>query len=161
MQEYCIFWLFHLPPYWVEYVRSLFIWLFMLLWRLTTERPLLIVAERSLGSGDTQKFHFVWLSGQEVMIEELLRRFAQENFHGADYVPLLHGHLATTKPLSLIIRRKRPLWKIPFARAEIIILAGLEKYVSSDSERKYQEAVQKNVVQEQVMEKDKSDPAQW
>lgn len=35
------------------------------------------------------------------------------------------------------------------------------KYVSSDSERKYQEAVKKNVVQEQVMEKDKSDPAQW
>jgi len=97
--------------------------------------------------------------GQEVMIEELLRRFAQENFHGADYVPLLHGHLATTKPLSLIIKRKRPLWKIPFARAEIIILADLEKYVSSDSEREYQEAVKKNVVQEQVMEKDKNDPA--
>ena len=92
------------------------------------------------------------------MTEELLRRFARENFHGANYVPLLHGHLGTTKPLSLIIKRKRPLWKLPFARNEIIILAGLEKYVSSDSEIEYQEAIKRNVVKEQVMEKGKSDP---
>ena len=92
------------------------------------------------------------------MIEELLRRFARENFDDANYVPLLHGHSATPKPLSLIIKRKRPIWKIPFAREEIVILAGLEKYVSSDSEKEYLEGVVSKVIEEQVIEKGKNDP---
>ena len=92
------------------------------------------------------------------MIEELLRKFARENFDDANYVPLLHGHSGTPKPLSLIIKQKRPIWKIPFAREEIIILAGLEKYVSSDSEKEYLEGVVSKVIEEQVIEKGKNDP---
>ncbi|XP_029192483.2 uncharacterized protein LOC114958808 [Acropora millepora] len=91
------------------------------------------------------------------MIEELLRRFARENFNG-DYVPLLHGQSKITNPLSLMIKQKRPMWKIPFARDEFTILAGLEKYVSSDSENSYREAVSSKIIKEQKMEKGRDDP---
>ena len=91
------------------------------------------------------------------MIEELLRKFSRENFGDATYVPLLHGRSKTAKPLSLIIKRKRPIWKHPFAKDEIIILEGLEKFVSSDCEKDYLEAVESKVVREQVVEKGKND----
>ena len=92
------------------------------------------------------------------MIEELLRRFARENFGHANNVPVLHGHSETAKPLSLIIKRKRSIWKRPFAREEMIILGGLEKFVSSDCQKKYLGAVKSKVIEEQVMEKGKNDP---
>ena len=41
------------------------------------------------------------------MIEELLRRFARENFDDANYVPVLQGHSETSKPLFLIIKQNR------------------------------------------------------
>ena len=41
------------------------------------------------------------------MIEELLCNFSRENFDDAKYLPLLHGHSETAKPLSLIIVRQR------------------------------------------------------
>ena len=91
------------------------------------------------------------------MIEELLRRFSRENFNG-HYVPLLHGQSKITNPLSLMIKQKRPIWKIPFARDEFIILAGLEKCVSSDSENSYREAVSSKIIKEQKMEKERDDP---
>ena len=70
------------------------------------------------------------------MMEELLRRFSRENLNNANYVPLLHGRSETAKPLSLMIKQKRSIRKHPFAKDEIILLAGLETYVSSDSEKK-------------------------
>jgi len=92
------------------------------------------------------------------MIEELLRKFSQENFDDANYVPILNGYSETTKPLSLIIKRKRSLWKRPFAKDEIIILAGLEEYVSNDCEKEYLEAVKLKIIEEQVMEKGSNTP---
>ena len=92
------------------------------------------------------------------MIEELLRKFTRENFDDANYVPILNGYSETTKPLSLIIKRKRSIWKRPFAKDEIIILAGLEKYVSNDCEKEYLEAVKLKIIEEQVMEKGSNAP---
>ena len=92
------------------------------------------------------------------MIEELLHRFSRENFDGAGYVPLLYGHLTTKKPLSLIIKRKRSIWKRPFAKDELIFLAGLENFVSSDYEKEYLEAVKLKVIEESVIEKEKNAP---
>ena len=94
------------------------------------------------------------------MIEELLRKFSRENFDDANYVPLLHGHSETAKPLSLIIKRKRPLWKRPFAKDEMTFLAGLEKYVSNDCEKKYQDAIKLKMNKEQVIEKVKTAPVE-
>ncbi|XP_015780315.1 PREDICTED: uncharacterized protein LOC107358209 isoform X1 [Acropora digitifera] len=94
------------------------------------------------------------------MIEELLRKFSRENFDDANYVPLLHGHSETAKPLSLIIKRKRPIWKRPFAKDEMTFLAGLEKYVSNDCEKEYQDAFQLKMKKEQVIEKVKTAPVE-
>ena len=92
------------------------------------------------------------------MIEELLRKFSRENFDDATYVLLLHGQLETAKLLSLIIKQKRSIWKHPFAKDEIIILAGLEKYVSSDCEKEYLEAVKLKVIREYEIVKRKNPP---
>ena len=92
------------------------------------------------------------------MIEELLRKFSKENFGDAKYVPLLHGHSETAKPLSLIIKQKRSIWKHPFAKDEIIFLGGLEKFIPSDCEKKYLDDVELKVIKEQVMEKGKNRP---
>ena len=92
------------------------------------------------------------------MIEELLRKFSRENFDDANYVPLLHGHSETAKPLSLIIKRKRPIWKRPFAKDEMTFLAGLEKYVSSDCGKEFQDAIKLKMKVEQVIEKVKTAP---
>ena len=89
------------------------------------------------------------------MTEELLRKFSKENFDDANYMPFLHGHPEAWKPLSLVIKQKRPIWKRPFGKDELIILAGLEKYVSSDCEKEYLEAVKSKVIKEQVMGKGK------
>ena len=40
----------------------------------------------------------------------------------------------------------------------MIILGGLEKFVSSDCQKKYLDAVKLKVIEEQVMEKGKNDP---
>ena len=91
------------------------------------------------------------------MTEELLCRFARQNF-SEHYMPVLHGLLKIMNPLSLMIKRKQPIWKIPFVKDEFILLAGLEKYVSSDSENRYREAVSSKLIKEQVMEKGRDDP---
>ena len=99
-------------------------------------------------------------SDQSVMIEELLRRFSRENFGDGSYVPLLHGYSMKKKPLSLIIKRKRSIWKRPFAKDEIIFLAGLENFVSSDCEKDYLKAVKLKIIEESVMEKVKNPPVE-
>ena len=92
------------------------------------------------------------------MIEELLLKFSRENFNDPNYVPLLHGHSKTSKPLTLIIKQKRSIWKHPFAKDEMIIIGGLENFVPNDFEKECEEAIKLKIVHEQVMEKGKNDP---
>ena len=94
------------------------------------------------------------------MTEKLLRKFARENFGKVKYKPFLHGYSETAKPLSLIIKRKRSIWKRRFAKAERVFLGDLEKFVPSDCKKDYKEAVQLKIASEQRMEKDKSDPVE-
>ena len=94
------------------------------------------------------------------MIDELLRMFARENFGTNKYYPVFHGETETTKPLDLIIKRPRSIWKRPFAKLEMTILAGLEKYVESDKLKEaYLEEVKSKIVLEEVLEKGKNAPA--
>ncbi|XP_067035689.1 uncharacterized protein [Acropora muricata] len=86
------------------------------------------------------------------MIEKLLRMFSGGKSNNASYVPLLLPRSETAKPLSLIIKRKRSIWKRPFAKDEMIFLAGLENFVSSDCEKEYREAVKLKVLEEGVIE---------
>ena len=63
------------------------------------------------------------------MIEEALRKFAQENF-SHKYYSVLHGETEKIQPLALVVKKSRPIWKRPFAKLEMIILADLAKYVN-------------------------------
>ena len=93
------------------------------------------------------------------MIEELLHKFTKENFGDPNYLTLLHGHSMTAKPLALLVKRKRPIWKRPFAKEEIKILAGLEKYVNSNHEEDYPKDVESKIQKEQLIEKGSDAPA--
>ena len=92
------------------------------------------------------------------MIAELLCKFSRENFGDVNYEPFLHGYSETAKPLSLIVKQKRSIWKRPYAKAELYFLGDLEKFVSSDCKKDYTEDVQSKIVSEQKIEKGKSDP---
>ncbi|XP_068710965.1 uncharacterized protein [Montipora foliosa] len=92
------------------------------------------------------------------MIEELLYKFSKENFGDANFLPLLHGHSKTAKPLALLVKRKRSIWKRPFGKKEIIILDGLEKYVDSD-EKDFLKDVESKITKEQLIEKGSDAPA--
>ncbi|XP_068744474.1 uncharacterized protein [Montipora capricornis] len=92
------------------------------------------------------------------MIEELLHKFSKENFGDPNYLPLLHGHSKTAKPLALLVKRKRSIWKRPFGKKEIIILDGLEKYVDSN-ENDFLKDVKSKIKKEQLIEKGSDAPA--
>ena len=64
------------------------------------------------------------------VIEDALQKFAQENFSDK-YFPALHGETEKIQPLALVVKRSRPIWKRPFAKFEMTILAELSKYVES------------------------------
>ncbi|XP_068708072.1 uncharacterized protein [Montipora foliosa] len=94
----------------------------------------------------------------EIMIEELLHKFSKENFGDPNYLPLLHRHSKTAKPLALLVKRKRSIWKCPFGKKEIIILDGLEKYVDSN-ENDFLKDVKSKIKKEQLIEKGSDAPA--
>ena len=84
------------------------------------------------------------------MIAASLRRFAQENFSDK-YFPILHGETENVKPLALVVKQRRPIWKRPFAKLEMVILAGLEKYVESGAEEAFLESVKSKMTKEQFL----------
>ena len=69
------------------------------------------------------------------MLEERLRKFAQENFSHR-YYPILRGESEKIQPLTLAVKRTRSLWKRPRAKHEIIVLSEMAKYVQGDREAK-------------------------
>ena len=94
------------------------------------------------------------------MFESLLRKFARENFGADRYLPVLHGETMTTKPLALAIKRQRSIWKRPFSKHEITTLDVLEKYIVIDRRDTYRDDLKSKLIQEKVLEKGKSTPAE-
>ena len=94
------------------------------------------------------------------MFEDLLRKFARENFGANKYLPVLHGETTTTKPLALVIKRPRSIWKRPFAKEEITTLDLLEKYIVSEGRDTYVDDLKSKLIQEEVLEKRKNTPAE-
>ena len=87
------------------------------------------------------------------MIEEALRKFAQENF-SHKYYPALHGETEKIQPLALVVKRNRPIWKRPFAKLEMTILAELAKYVSSGEEvNKFHDSLKSKIKEEIFQQK--------
>lgn len=69
------------------------------------------------------------------IMEESLRKFAEENFSHR-YFPALHGEIDKVQPLTMVVQKNRPLWKRPFVKLEVIVLAELAKYVKSEEDSK-------------------------
>lgn len=89
------------------------------------------------------------------MIANSIRRFAQENFSDK-YFPILHGETGNVKPLALVVKQRRSIWKRPFAKLEMVILAGLERYVESGLEEPFPESVKSKNHKRRVLKDTKS-----
>ena len=74
-------------------------------------------------------------------IEEVLRAFAEENFDGSNYYPVSHGQTKSIKPLALMVKRPRSVFKRPRAKSEFIIIAELDDYVVKDKRQEFTETV--------------------
>ena len=68
------------------------------------------------------------------MIEEAIKRFAQENF-SHKYFPVLHGETDKIQPLAVVVKKHRSIFKKPFAKSEIVILAGFDRYVENGAQK--------------------------
>jgi len=88
------------------------------------------------------------------MIADSIRRFAQENFSDK-YFPILHGETGNVKPLALVVKQRRSIWKRPFAKLEMVILAGLERYVVSGTEEAFLESVKSKITKEELLKTQK------
>jgi len=84
------------------------------------------------------------------MITDSLRRFAQENFSDK-YLPILHGETGNVKPLALVVKQHRSIWKRPFAKLEMVILAGLERHIESGAEKAFLESVKSKITKEELL----------
>ena len=90
------------------------------------------------------------------MIEEAIRKFAQENF-SHKYFPVLHGETDKIQPLALMVKQHRPLWKRPFAKSEIVILAGFDRYVEDGAQKTVCKSISSNIRDEELATKQRVD----
>ena len=90
------------------------------------------------------------------MIEDAIRKFAQENF-SHKYFPVLLGETDKIQPLALVVKQHRSIWKRPFAKSEIVILAGFERYVENGAEEAVRKSIKSNVRDEELSVKQKID----
>ena len=70
------------------------------------------------------------------MIEDLLRKFAVENF-GKGHYPLPHGCHVAAKPLGLMVKTSRSVFWRPLKKNQLTIVGGLEEYVPLDEKNKF------------------------
>ena len=84
------------------------------------------------------------------MLEKSLLKFAEENFSDK-YCASLHGETKRIRPLALIVKRQRSLFKRPFGKNELIILEGLEKYLEEEGEEKFCKALNKIITEEELV----------
>ncbi|XP_078357190.1 uncharacterized protein LOC144642066 [Oculina patagonica] len=90
------------------------------------------------------------------MMEDAIRRFAQENF-SHKYFPVLHGETDKIQPLALVVKQHRSIWKRPFAKMEMVILAGFERYVEKSAEEAVRESVASKIREEELKMKQRID----
>ena len=81
------------------------------------------------------------------MLEKSLLRFAEENFSDK-YCASLHGETKRIRPLALIVKRHRSMFKRPFGKHELVILEGLEKYVEGEGGEEFCKALNKIIAEE-------------
>jgi len=88
------------------------------------------------------------------MIEEAIRKFARENF-SHKYFPVLLGESDKIQPLALVVKKHRSIFKKPFAKSEIVILAGFDKYVENGAQKAVCESISSKTQDETLSMKQK------
>lgn len=83
------------------------------------------------------------------MLKKSLLKFAEEIF-GEKYYASLHGETKKIAPMALIVKRHRSVFSGPFAKSELIILEGLEKYVESEGKEAFREELDAMITEEEL-----------
>ena len=103
----------------------------------------------------------MFLFSCQMPIEEVLRAFAEENFDGNDYLPVSQGERTSIRPLALLGKKPRSVFKRPFAKTELTVLALLEDYVLKDKKEEFIEAMSSAIVKEENLVIEEDDGAKW
>ena len=90
-------------------------------------------------------------------LQASLLKLAEENFSDK-YYACLHGEIKKVKLLALAIRRHRRTFTRPFAKSEVVVLEGLEKYMESKGEEEFREALEKVISTEEIAVQEKEFP---
>ena len=85
-------------------------------------------------------------------IENVLRAFAEENFGDQNYFPVSHGQTTLIKPLALVVKKPRSIFKRPFVKSEFTVIAGLEDYVEKEKRQEFIETVNSAILKEEKLE---------
>ena len=84
----------------------------------------------------------------QMTIEAVLRAFAEENFDGSNYYPVSHGETKSIKPLAVVVKKQRSVFKRPFAKSEFIVTGELDDCVVKDKREEFTEAVNSTLLKE-------------
>ena len=93
-------------------------------------------------------------------MDEVLRAFAEENLDDSNYYPVSHGQTKSIKPLALVLKKPRSMYKRPFAKSEFIVIAALDDYVVKEKREEFTEAVSSTLEKEdnlKIVEDDEED----
>ena len=93
-------------------------------------------------------------------LDEVLRAFAEENLDESSYYPVSHGQTKSIKPLALVVKKPRSVFKRPFVKSEFIVIAALDDYVAKEKRGEFTEAVSLTLVKEdnlKIVEDDAED----
>ena len=81
------------------------------------------------------------------MTQNSIKAFVRENFD-KDYFPVYHGQTNIISPLALIVKRKRSLQKRPFGKGEMVIVGGLQRYITEEKEKHFHNYCQSKLKKE-------------
>lgn len=82
-------------------------------------------------------------------IEKVLRAFGEESFSEDHYYPVFHGQELMIKPLGLVVKKRRSIFKRLFAKSEFTVIGNLEDFVVKDKRREFIEAVNSIISKEE------------
>jgi len=85
-------------------------------------------------------------------IENVLRAFAEENFDESNYYPVSHGSTESIKPLGLVMKKRRSVFKRPFAKSEFIVIAALDDFVVKDKREEFTDVFNSTLLKEDNLE---------
>ena len=90
-------------------------------------------------------------------IEEVLRAFAKKIFDENDYHPVSQGERTSIRPLALVVKKPKSVFKRPFAKTEFTVLALLEDYILKDKKEEFIKVMSSTIVKEENLETEKDD----